>query len=441
MTHQRTRRDFLKATAAAGIGAWSGSALQAASTSANEQLNVAFVGVAGRGARNLAALAPMVNVAALCDVDSQRLSAAAADYTNARTWGDFREMLDQQPDLDAVSISTPDHWHAAIAISAMRLGKHVYCEKPLAQSIYEARLMAKMAAETGVITQMGNQRHGEGRLRTAVEMIRAGMIGDVSEVHVWSGKSLSFSPGDRPTTVDPVPDWLNWDLWLGPAPHRPYHKDTYAHFNWRGWWDFGTGNLGDMGCHLFDCAYWALGLEFPSTIQAEGPPVHPDSSPNGLTCRYEFPSRGGRPPVTLTWYDGKHAPPWETIEGVKNLPDQGTLIIGKKGNLLFPHNEPIELIVKGRSISFTPPEQTLPRVAGENPNHAEWVNAIRGDAKTFSNFAYAGRLTEVVKAGVVTYRSGQPIDWDGPNMKATNCDAADALIRPKFRKPWDEILS
>jgi len=440
MSHHSTRRDLLKSAAAISAGTWCGVTSWAAPSSANEKLNVAFVGVAGRGARNLAALGPLVNVAALCDVDSQRLTAASAEHPNATKWADFRTMLEQQSDIDAVSISTPDHTHACIAVSAMRAGKHVYCEKPLAHSVYEARLMAETAAKAGVVTQMGQQRHGDPRLRTAVEMIRAGIIGEVSEVHIWSGKNVNWSAGDRPANVDPVPDWLNWELWLGPSPRRPYVKDAYAHRNWRSWWNFGTGNLGDMGCHLFDCAYWALNLDFPTKITAEGPPVHPEGAPDGLTCRFEFPARGFRPDLPITWYDGTHSPPWETIEGVKVLPPQGTLFVGEKGKLLFPHNEPIELILDGKSVEFNAPKQTIPRVEGQNPNHAEWVNAIHGSGTALSNFAYSGRLTEVVQSGVVAYRAGQTLEWDGLNMKALNCDTT-ALVRPQFRKPWADVLS
>tara|TARA_R110002049_G_scaffold4601_6_gene32863 strand:- start:43338 stop:44669 length:1332 start_codon:yes stop_codon:yes gene_type:complete len=441
----QTRRRFLK-SAAAGVVAGTGIAgsrwpAAAAPRSANEQLNVAFIGVAGRGVRNLDALSPMVNVAALCDVDRQRLAAASANHTSASTWTNFREMLSEQSDIDAVSISTPDHWHACIGIEAMRAGKHVYCEKPLARSIVEARRMAEVAAEEGVVTQMGNQRHADERLRTVVEMVKAGVIGDVDEVHIWSGKGRSFSPGDRPQGSDPVPEWLDWNLWLGPSPERPYVKDAYAHFDWRGWWDFGGGNLGDMGCHLFDCAYWALDLDFPSKITTDGPAPHPESTPAGLACHYEFPARGDKPPVSIMWYDGTKAPPWKTIAGVKNMPPQGTLLIGKKGKILFPHNEPVELIVDGKSIGFDPPAQTIPRVDAVNPNHAEWVHAIRGEAKSLSNFAYAGRLTEVVLAGTVAHRAGQSIDWDGPNMRATNCPAADKFIKPTFRQPWAQTLS
>lgn len=440
MTRDLSRRNILKSAGAVGAGCWLGSPSQAAPLAANEQLNVAFVGVAGRGARNLAALSPLVNVAALCDVDSQRLDAAAAEHPDAKKWTDFREMLDQHPDLDAVSISTPDHTHATVAVSAMRAGKHVYCEKPLAHSVYEARLMSKVAAEMNVATQMGQQRHGDPRMRTAVEMVQSGMIGTVSEVHIWSGKNVNWTQGDRPAESHAVPEWLDWELWLGPSPRRPYVKDVYAHRNWRGWWDFGTGNLGDMGCHLFDCAYWSLGLEFPNKVRAEGPPVHAEGAPNGLTCHYEFPARGDRPPVKLTWYDGKHSPPWEAIAGVKKMPPQGTLFVGKKGKLLFPHNAPIELIVNDKSIEFTAPEQTIPRVAGKNPNHAEWVNAIRDGAKSLSDFAYAGRLTEVVQTGVVAYRTGESLDWDGANMKATNCDASQ-FVKPEFREGWAKVLS
>lgn len=426
-----TRRDFLKQAALVGAGVCvGGRSGWSADRSPNEMLNVAVIGVAGRGASNLAAVAELTNVVALCDIDDPRLGKAAEQHPRAKTYNDFRKLLEQR-DIDAVLVATPDHTHAVAAVAAMKLGKHVYCEKPLAHSVWEVRRMTETAAEQKVATQMGNQRHAAPELRQVVELLRAGVIGPVREVITWSNKV--FSGGDRPTDTPPVPENVHWDLWLGPAPERPYHP-TYHPRLWRGWWDFGSGNYGDMACHILDAPYWGLNLRWPTKVSAEGPPVHPESAPKWLIVNYEFPARDGQPPVKFTWYDGEKAPPRHILEGV-TLPGQGALMIGEKGKILFPHgNEPARLLPEADFAGFKLPEPTLPR---PQSHHAEWIHACKTGEPAASNFDYAGPLAETVMAGVVAYRVGQQLDWDGEAMRATNCPEADRLIRPRFREGWE----
>lgn len=430
MTCQPTRRRFLESSAYAGLGVWAmGNTARGEGRSAGEKLNVAIVGAAGRGGNNLAGVAPTENIVALCDVDAQRLGKAAEPFPQATRYSDFRKMLEQQ-DIDAVVVSTPDHTHAVIATAAMKLGKHVYCEKPLAHSVYEARVMAETAKENKVVTQMGNQLHASDHLRRVVEIVRSGALGTVGEVLCWSNKI--FSAGDRPQETPPVPGHIAWDLWIGPAPMRPYHP-TYVPFYWRRWWDFGEGNYGDMACHIIDPAFWALDLDYPTKVSAEGPPVHPDGAPDRLVVKYEFPARGERPPVKLTWYDGHQAPPFAAVEGVK-LPGQGSLIIGSEGKLLLPHaSGPIYLLPQDKFADYKDPEPTLARPA---THHLEWIHAIKSGGAAESSFAYGGRMTEAVHAGLVAYRAGKSLDWDGPNMRAKNCPEADQLIRPTYRQGW-----
>ncbi len=427
-----TRREFLKHSSSIGIGAWlaAASPVWAEDRSANEKLNVGVIGADGRGAANLAAVAETENIVALCDVDEARLEKAAEKHGAAAKYADFRRMLDAER-LDAVVVSTPDHTHAVAAVAAMQRGLAVYCEKPLAHSVYEARAMADAARQYGVVTQMGNQSHATDRLRKVVEIVRSGLLGPIHQVVCWSNKQ--FSGGDRPRETPPVPDTLDWDLWLGPAPERPYHP-TYVPHYWRGWWDFGSGNFGDMGCHIIDAPYWALELDYPATILAGGPPPHAESSPTSLVVRYQFPARGDQPPVMLTWYDGEWAPPYEMVDDVP-LPAQGSLIMGETGQLLFPHiSGAIRLFPQERFADVKLPDPTLPRPAHQ---YAEWIEACKGRGGALSDFAYGGRMTEMIMAGVVSYRVGKKLAWDGPNMRATNCPEADMLIRPTFRAGWE----
>ncbi len=308
-----SRRGFLKQSTGAFAGLWiAGSRVRGDEKSPNERLNIGLIGVAGRGASNLKNVSGE-NIVALCDIDDNRLAPAALQFPAAKTYNDFRKLLEQKG-IDAVVVSTPDHTHAVAAAMALRLGKHVYCEKPLTHSIHEARTLARLAAEAKVATQMGNAGHSSENTRRVVELVRAGAIGPVHEVHAWTNRPIWPQGIDRPTEIPPIPAHVHWDLWLGPAPERPYDP-AYHPFKWRGWWDFGTGALGDMGCHVFDPPYWALDLRYPSRVTAEGPPRNAETAPPWSIVRYEFPARGGQPPVALTWYDGGKLPPAELFDG------------------------------------------------------------------------------------------------------------------------------
>lgn len=434
MSHTRvSRREFL-----AGAGAVAGSLacwseLQAIeSNSPNEKLNVGVVGVANRGAANLQGV-QSENVVALCDIDERHLGTASEKFPRARTYTDWRRLLDDKA-VEAVVVATPDHTHAVIGVAAMKSGRHLYCEKPLAHSLYEARVMAETATRTGVVTQLGNQGHASDRLRSVVEVVRSGALGAVREVVTWSGKTdTRFAPGDRPTQSASPPAHVHWDLWLGPAPHRPYHPTAYHPRNWRGWWDFGEGNFGDMACHILDAPFWALDLDYPETISAEGPSVHRESAPPWLIVRFGFAARGEHPPAKLTWYDGTRSPPADLVPGVK-LPGQGALFIGDKGRLLFPHSTgEIRLFVERESVPVPFPAPSLPR---PESHHGEWIAACKTKGRTYSSFDYGGRLTETALAGVVAFRTGEPLQWDGRQMKAVNCPEAERYVRYEFRKGW-----
>ena len=297
-----TRRKLLAGSAAASVAVLAG---RAGALSYDGRLDLAVVGVGGRGAANLKGVA-RENILALCDVDERNLIAASARHPRARLFADFRRMLDQVGrEIDAVVVSTPDHTHAPAAAAAMRMGKHCYCEKPLTHSLHECRTLIDLAAKHKLATQMGTQIHAGPNYRRVVEAVQAGLIGPVREVHVWH--TVSYGGMDRPKDTPSVPKHLNWDLWLGPAPRRPYHR-CYVPKWWRNWWDFGCGGLGDFGCHYMDLPFWALKLRHPTSVEADGPPVHPESTPKSLEVRYEFPARGRMPPVKLTWYDGGRRP-------------------------------------------------------------------------------------------------------------------------------------
>ena len=306
MSYQLNRRRFIK-TAAAGSAAAVGvmsSVSAAESKAANEQLNMACVGVANRAGANVGGIRSQ-NIVAICDIDDRYLDAEAKKSPKAKKYNDFRKMLEQK-DIDAVVVSTADHMHAPASVASMKLGKHVYCEKPLTHSVWEARVVAETAKKMKVATQMGTQIHAGNNYRRVVEIVQSGAIGDVNEVHVWVGKG--WGGGDRPKGKFAVPKYLHWDLWIGPAPMRPYAPGRYHPAQWRRWWDFGGGTLGDMACHYMDLPFWALKLRHPTSVEAEGPEVHPETCPRGLIVRYEFPKRDKMPPVKFTWYDGRKVP-------------------------------------------------------------------------------------------------------------------------------------
>lgn len=430
MVQRVHRRGFLQQGVFAGAtvlgaGMWLGGE-RAESKSPNEKLNLGVIGTANRAGANIAGVQGE-NIAALCDVDETFLGAASVKFPAATTYHDFRKLLDQK-DLDAIVVSTPDHLHAHISIDAMRRGKHVYCEKPLAHSVQEARLVAETAAKHKVVTQMGTQIHAENNYRRVVEAVQAGVIGPVRECHVWCNRT--WGGENRPQDKPPVPSSLHWDLWLGPAPERPYHAE-YHPKKWRAWWDFGNGTLGDMGCHYLDLAFWALKLRHPTHVAADGPPVHAESTPVWLAATWQFPARGEMPPVKLVWYDGGKQPRLTEEAGIANWKN-GVLFVGDKGMLVADYAKH-KLLPETTFAGYQPPPQTIPVSIG---HHAEWIAACKTGGPTTCSFDYAGALTETVLLGNVAYRSGKPLAWDAARLKA-DAPSAEQYLRREYRRGWE----
>lgn len=427
------RRAFLgscTAALSAGCGVWSQTA-PAASTSPNQKLNIAAIGVGNRGVVNITA-SLTENIVALCDVDQRYLDEMFRRIPEAETYHDFREALDRT-DLDAVIISTPDHTHFHPALKAVRNGLHVYIEKPLAHSVVECRTLAQAAADHAVVTQMGNQHHSSAGYRRAAEIVQSGVLGEVRELHSWTTRPLWPQGIERPQPPMTAPDHLHWDLWLGPAPERPYHE-TYHPINWRGYWDFGVGALGDMGPHLIDPAFWSLKLDLPTKIEATCSPVNDETAPEWSIVKYEFPARGDLPPVTLNWYDGGKVPPAETT-GSRRPPSNGTLIIGERGKLFAPERGGKPLMIprnKGDKISL-PLETTI----GSKSHQAEWLAACKGEGETSSPFSYAARLTEVCLLGNIAIRSGQRVHCQGDGVTLGDGSSADQYMSRPYRAGWE----
>lgn len=423
------RRSFLK-TIGAGALAWGAPAVHLRGSfgpkSPNDKLNIAVVGTAHRAAANIDGVRGE-NIVAVCDIDDRYLAQAQEKFPAAKAYHDFRKML-EQPGIDAVVVSTADHVHAPASVMAMRLGKHVYCEKPLAHSVHEARLMAETAGRMKVATQMGTQIHAGDNYRRVVELVRSGAIGPVREVHVWCGKT--WSGGERPRETPEVPSHIHWDLWLGPAPERPYHP-TYLPANWRRWWDFGSGTLGDMACHYMDLPFWALDLRHPTSVASQGPPVHPETTPLWLIVAFEFPARGTMPACTLTWYDHDKKPERLAHHGLPGW-DSGVLFVGDQGMLMADYGKR-KLYPEEKFQDFQPPEPTIPRSIG---HHAEWLQACKEGTPTTCHFDYSGALTEAVLLGNAAYRAGEKLVWDAANLKATNCSEADRYLRREYRRGW-----
>ncbi len=426
MARTMHRRQAL-GTLLAGVGYWSfGASAPAASRSPNEKLVIAAIGVGGRGAGNVSGVASET-IAYLCDVDDRHAAGTFNRFPKAKKYYDFRRMFDKEhKHIDAVVVSTPDHTHAPATAAALQLGKHVYCEKPLTHTVYEARRIAQLAQQAGVATQMGTQIHAGENYRRVVEIVQAGVIGSVNEVHVWVAKA--WGGGDRPKDTPPVPKTLKWDLWLGPAPWRPYHP-AYVPFHWRRWWAFGNGTLGDMACHYMDLPFWALGLRHPTRVRAQGSPLHPETAPLGLKVEYEYPARGNQPAVKLIWYDGNRIP--KQLYGHK-MPPNGVLFVGDKG-LLFADYGRYRLLPPERFQDFTPPPRTIPRSIG---HHKEWIQACKTGTSTTCHFGYAGPLTEAVLLGVVAFRSGEELHWDAQAFRVTNSEKANALLHKPYRQGW-----
>ena len=439
-----TRRWFLRhataAVAAVSVVPSYVLGLQGA-TSPNNKLNIACIGIAGRGADDLNGVS-LENIVALCDVDSRRSAATFKKFPQAKPYQDFRRLLDEVgKQIDAVVVATPDHTHAVALMRAIKIGKHVYSEKPLAHSIHEVRELVKAAHRYQVVTQLGNHGHSFDSIRTFVEWIKDGAIGTVREVHAMCGSSYGrLDQVEKVKEGQPVPEGLNWDLWLGPAQFRPYHS-AYVPGRWRGWRPFGTGVLGDWTCHVIDPVFWALDLDAPTRIAAEtfeyDPKKHFDTFPAETVIHYDFPARGQRPAVKVIWYDGGRRPPRpEELEPGKQLPDIGALVVGDKGKIIYGSHGAgnLRLIPASRMQEYQKPAPTIPRSPG---HHEEWIAACKGGKPTGSNFNYGGPLTEVALVGAIaTLFKDQPLEWNSKAAKFTNCPEANRYINPPYRRGW-----
>jgi len=400
-------------------------------TPPSEKLNIAGIGVGGRGRKDIEGVSSE-NIVALCDVDEERAAETFKRYPQAKIYRDFRRMLEKEKNIDAVVVATPDHVHATASMMAIKMGKGVYCEKPLTHSVYESRELAKAAREYKVATQMGNQGQASEQTRLLCEWIWDGAIGPVREVHIWTNRPTWPQGVDRPKETPPAPSTLDWDLWLGPAPKRPYHS-CYLPFKWRGWWDFGTGALGDMGCHRFDPVFRALKLGHPTSVEAccsvPDTKRSEETYPRASIVRYQFPARGSMPAVKLTWYDGglKPARP-EELEAERNMGKSGVIYVGDKGKLMDGR-----LIPEPNMKAYELPPKTLPRSIG---HHKEWIEACKGGKPAGSNFDIASLVAEAVLLGNIALRTGEKLYWDGPNLKVTNVPEANEYIHRQYRQGW-----
>ena len=403
----------------------------------SEKLNIAGVGLGGMGFGDIRSVASE-NVVALCDVDQNALARNAKDFPKAKTYSDFRKMLEAQKDIDGVMVATPDHQHALVSVTAMRMGKHVHCQKPLTHSVYEARLMADVARQTKVATQMGNQGQASESARLICETIWSGALGTVREVHAGSNRFPPISPRGvaRPKETPAVPSSLDWNQWLGPAPERPYHP-TYHPFAWRGWWDFGTGVLGDIGCHQLSAVFKALKLGHPAWVEASSsnqqcpPEIANETAPMSSITRWYFPAEGERSALTITWWDGGLKPscPEEYQPSASFAENDWLMVVGDKGKM-YGH----EIIPTARAKEVGAPPRVLPRSPG---HYVEWVQACKGGAPAGSDFVqHAAHLAEVVLLGNIAIRTKEKLYWDGPNLRFTNSDAANQLVHPPYRNGW-----
>jgi predicted dehydrogenase len=466
------RREFLRSAgfAVAAFNIVPGAVLGLrGQTPASEKLNIAGIGVAGQGGSDLNQLTEH-NILALCDVDWRHAAGTFKKFPKARQWKDCREMLDQQKDIDAVIVATPDHMHAFASILAMKHGKHVYCEKPLTHSVWEARQVAKFAREKKLATQMGNQGQASEGTRRLCETVWSGVLGPIREAHVWTDRPSNGLLNEywpqgvgRPTDTPAVPDTLAWDLWLGPAPERPYHP-AYAPFKWRGWWDFGTGALGDIGCHSFDPVFRALKLGHPISIEASSTRVNNETYPLASMVTYHFPARASEPqknnahlttseaqaaarvempPLKLVWYDGGLRPPRPVeLEEEEQMGAMGTLLIGDKGKMLSNFGRGgSRLLPKELQGAVDSQQPIIPRSQG---HYKEWAEACKGGKPAGSNFDWAGPLAEVVLLGNIALRPQlreqlvkHKLLWDAEKLQITNLPDANKFLRREYRKGWE----
>ena len=446
-----TRREFLgaSATAAAGMMIVPRHVLGGPDTTApSDKLNIGCVGVGGQGTSDIWNVSSE-NIVALCDVDDTHMADFLKHkrndpknqpmYDKANKYRDFRIMLEKEKNLDAITVTTPDYNHAVIAMMAIKMGKHTFVQKPLTHTIKEARMLKKAAQEAKVVTQMGNQGHAGEGARLINEWIWDGAIGDVREAHVWTNRPIWPQGIDAPKEIPSVPSTLDWNLWLGPAPFRPYHPDL-CHFVWRGWWDYGTGALGDMGAHLFDQPFWALKLGYPLSVQASSTKYTKDSYPLAEIVTYEFPKRGKMPPVKLIWYDGGLMPPRpHDIEPGRMMGDDGggVLFVGDKGHLMCnTYGESPRLVPETKMQEYKRPEKTILRSPGI---HEEWIEAIKAGKKSTTDFSYSAALTEAMllaNIAVLMQDKYTKLEWDGEKMEFTNLPEANQYLHKEYRQGW-----
>ncbi len=455
-----TRRQFLSRTSAAVGTVTLAFPFVGRVLGANERLNIACIGVGGKGDSDSSDAARCGgNIVAICDVDRNTLAKKAKQFPQAKQFTDYRKLLDEmEKQIDAVTVSTPDHNHGVATIRALKMGKHAFVQKPLVQTVSEARMVRQLANEKKLATQMGNQGSAEPGLRRAVEVIQAGVIGKPLELHVWSNRPIWPQGFDRPAGEDPVPETLDWDAWIGPAPMRPYKKGLYHTFAWRGWFDFGTGALGDMACHTVNMPFRALKLGYPTVVEYElGSRYYPETFPKTTRIRFEFPERDGLPPLKFWWYDGNPGDPLkplrpdadkvkEIIATQGNLPGSGALIIGEKGKLFSPddYGAQFYIAMKGEEEYKSGDKheacKNVPQSIPRSPGHMEeWFRMMREGTPAYSNFDIAAYLTEIILLGCVALRvgEGRRMEWDGPNMRSPNVPEAAQYVSRQNRKGWE----
>ena len=468
-----SRRTFNRTVAGAATAAVLGFPAILRGQNLNSKVSIAMVACGGRGGANLQSV-QSENIVAVCDVNNNAVEAAARNRPQTKKYNDFRKLFDDDKSFDAVVVSTCEHTHAAATLLALQHGKHVYCEKPLTHDIYEARKVREAAARLPKLaTQMGIQMHASDNYRRVVEILQSGVIGPVREAHVWVSRAWGLQSkeaaernkdivyvAERPKEAMEPPPFLDWDLWLGPAPQRPYHEVYFPGPKWYRWWDFGNGTMSDLGSHWIDLPFWALKLDAPLTIEAHSEVApHPEIAPASMTAVYEYGARGDLPPVKLTWYQGEHKPqlfkegklPMKQPRQQQGRRQQqqnrqqqeprpwndGHLFVGDKGMLLSDY-EGYVLLPEKDFADFKPPAKTLPRPGS---HHGEWLDCIRKGTQPSANFEYSGWLTEANHLGNVAYRVGKKLQWDPKTLKATNAPEADALIRRPYRKGWETLIA
>lgn len=440
----RSRRAFLRHSLAAGVALATPAILRAENR--GDKLRIAVIGCGGRGAANLAGVAGE-QVVALCDVNSAAIGSAAAKAPAARHFADFRRLYDglKPSEYDAVVVSTTEHTHAFATLPALAAKKHVYCEKPLAHNVRETRLVTQAAARAGVATQMGTQVHASDNYRRVVELVQAGAIGPIREVHVWVGRAWGRqSPEDaaqfkdivsvqeRPAGSTPVPPQLDWDLWLGPAPDRPFHEVYFPGPKWYRWWDFGGGTMSDLGSHWLDLPFWALDLDAPKTVEAFGPPPHAELAPASMHVDYSYAARGDRGPLTLSWYQGSHKPKAWTDGQIPRW-DSGCLFVGASGQLLADYGR--HMLLLGPDVrDFHRPAASIPQSPG---HYAEWIQACKTGSPTTCPFSYSGPLTEANQLGNVAHRAGRKIAWDAAALRIPDAPEAERFLGRDYRPGWE----